>query len=215
MTSPTPPMDESVLINSETHCTLLQRLLEEINEGMSSIPSSPKSSPTRQSDAGYDAGSSSRSSIWTATSLVARDVRDKLKAADEARRQKQTRKESLPVATTTAKKRTLDSPSDSPGISPIKRSRTTFESFGIDNIDDRNSGFTERRSSLGPVPQVSSYRPEFVLPHGTPPSTPQSRKRLVDSDHESPISWSPTWMKPFHLVDNEKSSVYMNRHGEG
>lgn len=83
----------------------------------------------------------------------------------------------------------------------------------------RSATFTERasaqhRSSIEySSPGPSSFRPDIATPQGIPtrPVTPRHGLiTYVDSPSPTP---TPIWMKPLHLVDNEKS-IFMNVHGE-
>ena len=88
-------------------------------------------------------------------------------------------------------------------------------------IVTQKSDYVERRAPLfslecdapSTTPTFSSFRP---LPNQTPPpETPVrgSTEQLYDGSMASPATQTPAWMKPFHLVNDEKC-IYMSRHGE-
>lgn len=105
------------------------------------------------------------------------------------------------------------------------RSESTFSLTSRDasSMSSRDSAFIERRPptiptsfDLSRLASISSFRQTASMSQGhLPPSTPtrNDSNSSRNSSAGSPTMPTPTWVKPFHLVDEEKS-IYMKKHGD-
>jgi hypothetical protein len=112
----------------------------------------------------------------------------------------------------------------------FKASADDFRGFcniGGDNLRLRtHDGFTERApetrtmattSKDDAIPELSSFRPTDQGPPGPSKSRPKLQRASTSPTRQpdSVLPDEPAWMRPLHLVDTGRMSIYKNVHDDG
>ncbi|KAH6629079.1 hypothetical protein C7974DRAFT_453644 [Boeremia exigua] len=196
MSTPYRP-DSSKALNTGPSCRVLQQLLEEINRGTSPREvSSKRASRSLTQTRSRSSSQLQSSSVWIGGSALALDAREKLRAADEARRQ-------MTAANT------IDGSPDC--STPTQRLDTSRSELHISTAaEHKERRGAELHQSLDPVGQPHNYAqhmmessplstPAEVLPamqrHNNTPSHPQAAP-FGSFNHEplSPLIFSGVFL---------------------